>query len=132
MAMRKTLPATQPLASITVSSLIRARRFYNDLLQRSPDAQNRRERTLSYHLPEQQLEIRQKADNATHCPAPSLLIAVDDIFFHYQLLQQVSPNTAGVIEVLDDDRLLLRLTDPDGNILELISRESSAPGMGKK
>ncbi|RIX41962.1 MAG: hypothetical protein D3M94_19120 [Rhodocyclales bacterium GT-UBC] len=127
--MRKTLPETQPLASITVSSLIRSRRFYNDLLQRSADAQNRRERTLSYHLPEQQLEIRQETGQATHC---SLLITVDDIFFHYQLVQQVSPNTAGIIEVLDDERLLLRLTDPDGNILELISRESPTSGMGKK
>lgn len=110
---------------VLVTSLIRARRFYNRVFQRQPEHSDFLGGTVQYSLPQGLVTLKAARSRPVGTFDTQLRILVNDILFEYQRLQLFGIEQVGTVTENQYGETSMKIVDEDGNMLTIASRHIS-------
>lgn len=105
---------------IHVSSLVRAKRFYNCIFRRQPVLTDQPGRSAEYRLADS--VVRLTAVENRHASGAVLILRyrVDDFLYEYQRLQLLGVKQVGSVIESEQCEMSMNVCDDDGNILTIV------------
>lgn len=110
---------------ISVTSLIRARRFYNRVFQCPPEHCDVLGGTAQYSLPQRIVTLKTARNRPVGALDTELRILVDDFLYEYQRLQLLGVEQIGAVTENHHGETSMKIADEDGNILTIVARNTS-------
>ncbi|UCV10397.1 hypothetical protein KI614_09265 [Dechloromonas denitrificans] len=110
-----------------VTSLIRAKRFYNRIFKSKPDHSDLLGGTVRYSLAEGAVRLKTIRNRVVVAVNAEFQIPVDDFLYEYQRLQSLGVEQIGAVIENQHGETSMQITDEDGNTLTIVARSASVP-----
>lgn len=114
--------ALEPLGKteIHVSSLVRAKRFYNRVFRRQAYLTDQPGRSAEYRLADSVVRLTAVENRHASGAVLKLRYRVDDFLYEYQRLQLLGVKQVGSVIESEQGEMSMNICDDDGNILTIV------------
>lgn len=105
---------------IHVSSLVRAKRFYNCIFRSQPVLTDKPGRSAEYHLADSVVRLTAVENHQARGAVFKFRYRVDDFLYEYQRLQLLGVKQVGSVIESEQGEMSMSICDDDGNILTIV------------